>query len=91
MNLCTNCVVATTVYRDTQALTERNVTARWAGQVHSTNGAMVSSAFGLKSVVIVKKYAGSLQQARGGGMTFSNYVKLRCSRDIVIGVQEQQP
>jgi hypothetical protein len=57
------------VYRDTQVLTERCVIDRWAGQVHSTDGARVSTTFELKSVVRDKKYVGSLQQARkkGGG------------------------
>jgi hypothetical protein len=62
------------VYRDTQVLTERcvtvssgsSVTARWAGQIHSTDGARVSTTFGLKSVVR-DKYAGSRQHARKGG------------------------
>jgi hypothetical protein len=67
------------VYGDTEVLTERcvtvssssssssSVTARWAGQVHNTDDARVSTTFGLKSVVKDKKYAGSLQQAHTGG------------------------
>jgi hypothetical protein len=41
-----------------------SVTARWAGQVHSTDGARVRTTFEVKSVVRDKKYAGSFQQTR---------------------------